>query len=68
MSRSVPEIAVVAAVKAFAHSIGQPIDYVPDIDVLGVIQDLINAAPATFPGLVDYGGDPGPTDVPRRAA
>jgi hypothetical protein len=63
--RTVQDIAVVAAIKAYAHSLGSPIDYVPDLDILGTVKDMINAAPWRFPSDVDYGPDPGPTDFPN---
>jgi hypothetical protein len=43
------EKAVVAAIKEYAAKVGQAIDYVPDRDVLGVVSDLIEQAPQTFP-------------------
>ena len=66
VTRTIPEIAVVAAIKAFAYSLNMPIDYVPDTDVLGVVKELIRQAPSTFPGKVDYGPSPGPTDRPKQ--
>jgi len=43
------EKAVVRAIKDYAALNGAAIEYVPDLDILGIVKDLIEQAPLSFP-------------------